>query len=46
METNVDSLSPPQCTGNCCPPAVADRANRTASPSPRTSRSSSNTALL
>ena len=46
MPLKVDSQSPPQCTGNCCPPAVADRANTTASPSPRSSTSRSKTALL
>src|SRR6478735_6728157 len=46
IEANVDSQSPPQCTGNCWPPAVADRANRTASPSPRSASSSSKTDLL
>ena len=46
IETNVDSQSPPQCTGNCWPPAVADRANSTASPSPRSASSTSKTARL
>ena len=32
--TYVDSQSPPQCTGNCCPPTVAERANSTASTVP------------
>ena len=34
MDSNSEAQSPPQWTGNCWPPAVADRANRTASPSP------------
>ena len=38
--------SPPQCTGNFWPPTVAERAKRTASPSPLSLTSSSNTALL
>ena len=46
MEASEESLSPPQWTGNCWPPTVADRANSTASPSPRTSRSTSNTVRL
>ncbi len=46
MAAKLDSQSPPQCTGNCCPPAVADRANTTASPSPRSSTSRSKTAWL
>src|SRR6187455_1240027 len=30
IDTNDDVLSPPQCSGIACPPAVADRANNTA----------------
>lgn len=41
IETNVEVLSPPQCTGMVCPPAVAERANSTASPSPRAPTSTS-----
>ncbi len=46
MASNVDSESPPQCTGNCCDPAVAERANTIASPSPRCLRSNSKTVRL
>src|SRR5690606_7536829 len=46
MDVYVEVLSPPQCTGIDCPPAVAERANSTASPSPRAATSTSCTALL
>ncbi|CPU67141.1 Uncharacterised protein [Mycobacteroides abscessus] len=46
MDTYDAVESPPQCTGNCWPPAVADRANSTASPTPRSSTSTSWTASL
>ncbi len=41
-----DQQSPPQCTGYCWPPAVAERAKTTASPCPRSFSSSSNTVRL
>src|SRR5690606_23876239 len=46
IDAYVESQSPPQCTGNCCPPAVADRAKSTASPWPRLRSSSRKTASL
>ena len=35
IDSKVAVLSPPQWTGNCCPPAVADRAKTAASPLPK-----------
>src|SRR4051812_2559291 len=46
IDSKVEVLSPPQCTGNCCPPTVAERANTTAPGSPLRSLSSSKTVLL
>ena len=46
IDRYVDSQSPPQCTGNRCPPTVALRANMTASRSPFTRSITSNTHLL
>src|SRR5699024_1536390 len=46
IDGSEESLSPPQCAGNCWPPAVAERAKRIASPSPWRSTSRSNTVRL
>src|SRR5690606_1657383 len=46
IDSYVEVLSPPQWTGYGCAPAVAERANTTASPRPRSCSITSNTARL